>query len=696
MKEYTPERIRNVSLIGHGGSGKTSLSEAMLLTAGITNRMGTIADGTTLSDYHSDEIERQISIMATPIHLEWKGDKVNLIDTPGYQDFTGEVKTALRVSDIGVVVLKAVEGVEVGSEIVWGYTEEYKNACIIVVNKLDHENAAFDKAVASAKSRFGGDVTVVQFPVNEGLQFNSVVDVLRMKLLTYTDVGGRYTESEIPPDVKTHADELHQQLLEKVAESDEELLNAFFENGTLSDEQLQKGLRTALVKRAVFPVLCAASTRNIGVASILDFITDYAPSPLAMPEPTAIHANSRAEVRLKCDPKGEPVLFVFKTVSEPHVGDLSFFRVYSGSAAAGMDVVNQSNGKSERLAQIFMTNGKERKDAGTVVAGDIAAVVKLKDTHTNNTLTGRNLSVLLPEVKFPEPLINEAIVPRAKGDEEKMSSGLHALRAEDPTFLVRFEPLLHQTVISGQGELHLTIIVKRLKERYGVEVDMVEPKIPYKETLEGKIEDAEYKHKKQTGGRGQYGHVHLKIEPNPRGTGFEFVDAIVGGAVPGRFIPAVERGVREAMVSGVIAGYEVVDVKVTLHYGSYHPVDSDEMSFKIAGLMGFKKGFKESRPILLEPIYEIEVQVPEENMGDAMGDISSRRGKILGMDSRGPFQVIRALAPLKELYKYSTSLRSMTQGRGIFHQKFDHYEKVPKEIEEEIIADAQKEKEQEK
>ena len=658
MKEYTPERIRNVSLIGHGGSGKTSLSEAMLLTAGITNRMGTIADGTTLSDYHSDEIERQISIMATPLHIEWKGDKVNLIDTPGYQDFTGEVKTALRVSDIGVVVLKAVEGVEVGSEIVWGYTEEYKNACIIVVNKLDHENAAFDNAVASAKSRFGGDVTVVQFPVNEGLQFNSVVDVLRMKLLTYTDVGGKYTESEIPPYVKTHADELHQQLLEKVAESDEELLNAFFENGTLSHEQLQEGLCTALVKRAVFPVLCAASTRNIGVASILDFITDYAPSPLAMPEPTAIHANSRAEVRLKCDTKGEPVLFVFKTVSEPHVGDLSFFRVYSGSAAAGMDVVNQSNGKSERLAQIFMTNGKERKDAGTVVAGDIAAVVKLKDTHTNNTLTGRNLSVLLPEVKFPEPLINEAIVPRAKGDEEKMSSGLHALRAEDPTFLVRFEPLLHQTVISGQGELHLTIIVKRLKERYGVEVDMVEPKIPYKETLEGKIEDAEYKHKKQTGGRGQYGHVHLKIEPNPRGTGFEFVDAIVGGAVPGRFIPAVERGVREAMVSGVIAGYEVVDVKVTLHYGSYHPVDSDEMSFKIAGLMGFKKGFKESRPILLEPIYEIEVQVPEENMGDAMGDISSRR--------------------------------------GIFHQKFDHYEKVPKEIEEEIIADAQKEKEQEK
>jgi len=698
LKEYTPEHIRNIALIGHGGSGKTSMAEAMLFSAGVINRMGTVQDGTTVSDYHNDEIERQVSIITTLLHLEWKGVKVNILDTPGYQDFTGEVKAALRVSDIGVLFLKAVEGVEVGSELVWGYTEENKNAVIIVVNKLDHENAAFDKVVSSAKLHFGNDVTVVQFPANEGVQFNSIVDVLRMKLLTYSGDGtGKYSEEAIPEQLSTKANELHQQLIEKIAESDEELLNVFLENGTLSEDQLAKGLRAALRNRSIFPVLCAASTRNIGVTSLLDFIVDHAPSPAEMPETIAtLTGNSNKEIRLRADPNGEPVLFVFKTVSEPHIGDLSFFRVYSGTVSAGLDLVNQSNGKPERLNQIFVVNGKERKDAGKLIAGDLGALVKLKDTHTNNTLSSRNLSVTLNPIRFPDPVISEAIVSKAKGDEEKISNGLHALREEDPTFLVTVDGTLRQTVISGQGELHLAIIVKRLKERYGVDVDIVEPKIPYKETIEGVAEDAEYKHKKQTGGRGQYGHVHLKLEPKPRGTGFEFVDAVVGGVVPGRFIPAVEKGIHEAMQEGVIAGYEVVDVKVTLFDGSSHPVDSDEMSFKIAGLMAFKKGFREAKPILLEPIYEIEVQVPEENMGDIMGDISSRRGKILGMDSHGNMQVIRALVPLKELYRYSTSLRSMTQGRGIYHQKFSHYEKVPKEIEEKIIADAQKEKEHQK
>jgi elongation factor G len=697
MKEFTSDGLRNIALIGHGGAGKTTLAEAILYTSGTTTRFGKVEEGNTISDYHADEVERQISINTAILHAEWKNTKLNILDTPGYTDFTGEVKSGLRIADIGVIVLKAVEGAEVGTEIVWQYTKEYNNAVMFLVNKMDNENADFDAVVASAKSHFSHDVTPLQFPVGHGAPFESVVDILKMKLIKYARDGkGKYTELDIPADLAAKAGELHEQLVEQVAETDEKLMNTFFEKGGLSDEDLRKGLRLGIRQRKIFPLLCSAASQGMGVTSMMDYLVDYFPSPVDMPMALGFAAgadrNAAPTIPIKCDASGQPAMFIFKTVSEAHVGELSFFKVFSGVVSPGLDLVNHTNNKSERLSQLFLMNGKERKEIGKIAAGDIGAVVKLKDTHTNNTLGSKTFSVNIPRIIFPEPVISMAIVAKAKGDEDKIATGLHALHEEDPTFVMTVDSELHQTLISGQGELHLGIVTRRLKSKYGVDVDMVEPKIPYRETIRGRANEIEYKHKKQTGGRGQYGHIWIKMEPLARGTGFEFEDAIVGGVVPGRFVPAVEKGIIEAMSSGVIAGCKVVDVKVTLFDGSYHDVDSDEHSFKIAGRMAFKKAFKEAKPVLLEPIEEIEVTVPEDYMGDVMGDISSRRGKILGMDTAGANQVIKALVPLKELFRYSTNLRSMTQGRGIHKQKFDHYEEMPREVTDKIVAEHSKQK----
>ncbi len=692
MKEFNPQSIRNVALAGHGGSGKTSFAEAMLFTAGATTRQGKIEDGSTVSDYHPDEIERRVSINTSLLCCEWKNCKLNVLDTPGYNDFTGEVKCGLRVADAALIFLKAVEGAEVGTEIVWDYTKEFKNAVVFVVNKLDNDNADYDKVTKSIEERFSHDAIPIQFPTEQGQGIDAIVDVLRMKLLQFTRDGkGKYTEADIPGSLKSKAEKMRERLLEQVAETDETLLDVFVEKGTLTIEQFHDGLKKGIQQRKIFPILCSSADKNVGVASIMDFLTDFVPSSAEVPDAIGTLASTNGqehkEVHVAPDPARPPTMFVFKTVSESHVGELSFFRVYSGTIAHGIDLVNEANNKVERLSQIFVMNGRDRKEVGKLQAGDLGAVVKLKDTHTNNTLSSKAFSVILPPIRFPGPVISMAIVSKAKGDEDKIANGLHTLHEEDPTFMVHVDPELHQTVISGQGELHLTIILRRLKARFGVEVDMVEPKIPYRETIRGVCKEVEYKHKKQTGGRGQFGHVLLKIEPKKRGEGFEFEDAIVGGVVPGRFVPAVEKGIIEALEHGVIAGYKVVDVKATLFYGSYHTVDSDEHSFKIAGRMAFKNGFKEAKPVLLEPIYEIEVTVPEEYMGDVMGDISSRRGKILGMDSDGSHQSVKALVPLKELHRYSTTLRSMTQGRGIHKQKFSHYEEVPKEIADKIIAE---------
>jgi len=693
LKEYAPNAVRSVSLIGHGGSGKTSFAEAALYATGATNRQGKVEDGSTVSDYHADEIERRISINTSLLVTDIDGTKVNLLDTPGYTDFTGEVKAALKVSDTALVFVKAFEGVEVGTEIVWSYVEEYALPAIFVVTKIDHDNLNFDATVEALKARFSNDVVVVTFPVATGPGITGLVDVLTMKLLKFVpSTNGKYTEEAIPAELQERTSHLHEELIEKIAESDEKLLDKFFESGTLSEDEIRTGLRRGILDRKIFPVCASSPVLNLGVLDILNFITKYCPAPADRSAAKAVDVEGKKDVEVKIDPAAPTSLFVFKTVSEPHVGELSFFKVMTGSVTAGMDLLNESNGKSERLGQVFVMSGRERKEVQKINAGDLGAVVKLKDTHTNNTLSSKSLPVTYTPVVFPDPVIANAILPKSKGEEDKIGSGLHSLHEEDPTFIVHYDPETKQTVIQGQGELHLAIVVKRLKEKFGVEVDVVEPRIPYKETIRGIVPDAEYKHKKQSGGRGQYGHVHLKIEPTARGSGFEFEDAIVGGVVPGRFVPAVEKGIVEAMTNGVIAGYQVVDVKATLHYGSYHDVDSDEMSFKIAGKMAFRKGFKEARPILLEPLYEVEVMVPEEHMGDVMGDLSSRRGKILGMDSDNAHQIIKALVPLKELYRYSTTLRSMTQGRGIHKQKFSHYEEVPHEVAEKIILDYEKSK----
>ena len=698
MKEFTPDHIRNLALIGHGGAGKTSIAEAMLFSAGSTTRLGRVEEGNTLSDYHPDEIERQISINASLLFCEWKSYKINILDTPGYTDFTGEVKASLRVADTAVVLLKAVEGAEVGTEIVWKYTTEYGNAAVFVVNKLDQENADFDKTLQQARDMISHDIVPVQFPLKAGLAFDSIVDVVRMKLLKFQPGGnGKYVESEIPEEAREKAQEMRQELLELIAETDETLLNKYLEQGGLSDDELRQGLRSGIRSRKLFPLLCSASTQNVGASSLLDFIVEYAPAPVDRGDLRGTTPGTEGEAKEVVspqDPAGPPSLFVFKTVSESHVGELSFFRVCSGSVSPGLDMVNESNGKTERIAQLFVMNGKDRKEINLLAAGDLGAVVKLKDTHTNNTLSSKNFPVVYTPVEFPLPVFHAAINPKAKGDEDRMSTGLHAIHQEDPTFVFRVEGELHQTIISGQGELHLNIVVKRLKQRYNVDVDLAEPRVAYRETIKAVVKDAEYKHKKQTGGHGQYGHVHLRVEPLKRGQGFEFLDEIVGGVVPGKFIPAVEKGVIESMKEGPLAGYPVVDVRVALHYGSYHDVDSSEMAFKIAGSQAFRKGFLEARPVLLEPIYNIEVKVPEDAMGDVMGDISSRRGKIAGMESAGHYQIIRAQVPAAELHKYATILRSKTGGRGVFGAIMSHYEEVPREVAEKVIAASEKAKEQ--
>ncbi|NUN68973.1 MAG: elongation factor G [Bacteroidetes bacterium] len=692
-REYPSLSIRTIALIGHGGSGKTTFSEAALFSSGATNRQGRIEDGNTISDYHPDEIERKISINSSLLTTDVNSIKINILDTPGYTDFTGEVKAALRVCDTAVTFVRAFEGVEVGTEVVWEYVKEYALPSLFVINKIDGENADFDRVFASVKERCSSDATIVTFPVKTGPGASAVVDVVRMKLLRFTPNGnGKYTEEEIPAELKERATQLHEELIEKIAESDEVMMDKFFANGTLSDEEIRKGLHQALVDRKIYPTFAVSSATNVGALNLLEFISSYCPPPAEIQTVKATDINTGKEIDVKIDDTSPATLFVYKTVSESHVGELSFFKVYSGAITPGMDMVNESNGKPERLGQVFVMNGRERKEVAKLHAGDLGAVVKLKDTHTNNTLSLKTFPVVYHPIVFPEPVITEAIVPKTKGEEDRIGSGLHTLHEEDPTFVYKVDPEIKQTVVSGQGELHLAIITRRLKEKFGVEVDLIEPKVPFKETIKGTVADVEFKHKKQSGGRGQYGHVHIKIEPRKRGEGFEFEDAVVGGVVPGRFIPAVEKGVHDAMEHGVIAGCHVIDVKVTLFDGSYHDVDSDEMSFRIAGSQAFKKGFKEAKPILLEPVYEVEVTVPDDHMGDVMGDLSSRRGKIIGMDTDGSHQIIKASVPLKELYHYSTTLRSMTQGRGMHRQKFSHYDEVPRDVAEKITAEFEKSK----
>ena len=687
MKNYAAKDIRNFAVVGHGGSGKTTLSEAMLSRSGKINRIGSIESGTTTSDYHHDEHQRQISIHSSPLHLEWDDIKFNLIDTPGYLDFIGEAISSLAVVDAAVVVVHAVNGIEVGTEQVWNYASNYKLPKIIVVNGLDREHTQFDQILQQAKNNFGSNVFPLQLPVNAGPGFNQVVDVLRSELITYsTDGSGKYSEEELPEEWQEKIKGLHEELIEYVAESDDTLLEKFFEEGSLSEEEMREGLHRAIQDQVFIPIFCTAATENIGAARLMDFISKYGSSPVDRATVQAENVNSEETIDVALDGSA-PVVHVFKTISEAHVGELSFFRVYSGSVSTGMDLHNTTRGNSERFGQMFLMNGKDRTSVPSLNAGDIGAVVKLKDTHTGNTLTGPSNKVKLSSVKLPNSNIHLGIRSRSKGDEERIAMGLSTIHEEDPTFIYRVDSELHQTVISGQGELHLQVSIDRLKRKFNVDVETFKPRIPYRETIRGKG-SSKYRHKKQSGGAGQFAEVWMRVESKPRGEGIEFTHSLVGQSVDRVFVPSVEKGVNFACTDGVLAGYRVVDLKVDFYDGKQHPVDSKDIAFQMAGKQAFREAFMDAQPCLLEPILNIEIRVPDNFMGDVMGDMSSRRGKIIGMDAEGESQLIRAQAPQSEMYQYSTALRSLTGGRGIHSEEFSHYEEVPRDMETKVVAAA--------
>jgi elongation factor G len=688
LKEYKGEQICNIAVAGHSGTGKTSLVEAMLYSMHETTRLGHIEQGNTVSDYLEDEIEHQISIGSSLVHGEWQGKKLNVIDTPGFSDFFGEEISGIWAADTAMIIVSAASSVEIGTEIAWELAEKYKKARFFVVNKEDKSNVDFDQVYADLEEAFGSKVVLMEFPLESGPQFHTIVDVLKRKVFTYNqDESGKYTESEVPADLKEKVEALHTKFVETIAESNDELIEKYLETGDLTETELLVTFRQALINQSIAPVFCTAGRSNIGIANLLDFITTYLPSPLEN-ESFGLEDGST----VKCSEDGPFVASVFKTVSEQHVGELSFIRVISGSLKHGDEVMNSTRNTNERISQIYVLNGKNKQMVNILHAGDIGTLVKLKSTHTNDTLCSKDKKITLAPIEFPETVVSIAVSPKKQGDENKIANGLHIMHEEDPTFVKFYDPELKQTIISGLGELHLEIVIKRLKQRFGVDVDVTTPKVPYRETIRAKAE-AQGKYKKQTGGHGQYGDCFLRIESLERGNGFEFVDAVVGGAIPGKYIPAVEKGVLEAMKEGILAGYPVVDVKVTCFHGSYHTVDSSELAFKMAGSMAFKKAFLDSKPVLLEPIYEISVKVPEQYMGEVMGNLSGRRGKILGTEADSKFETIKALVPLAELHKYSTDLRSMTQGKGAFSRKFSHYEEIPPELASKTIDLANKSKE---
>jgi elongation factor G len=690
MKTYQPADIRNFAIVGHASSGKTMLSEAMLACGGVINRMGRIADGTTVSDYHVSEKNRQTSVSASLMHTEWAGKKFNLIDTPGYLDFISEGLGALRVGDFALMVVHAQHGLGVGTERVWNYATQYGIPKMIVVNAMDKENVDFDAVVRQLQERFGRHVFPLNYPVNPGPGFNRVLDVLRNEMVTYqTDASGKYQEEPATGEWEAKVKELHSQLIEHIAESDDELMSKFFEKGGLSEEEFRAGIHAAVQRELFIPLFTVSAENNIGVARLMDFIAKYGSSPVDRKKVKAVDANGKeTEVGLD-DP--ETVAYIFKTMSEAHFGELSFFRVYAGSVSTGKDLFNSDRKVNERIGQIYLLNGQTREAVPTLGAGDIGTVVKLKDTHTGNTLCTAKHPVTLSKVVYPKPNIHASLVAKVKGEEDKIASGLAALREEDPTFLYVVDSELHQTIISAQGELHLEVVADRLRRRHNVHVELAEPRVKYRETIKGKG-DSKHRHKKQTGGAGQFAEVWMRIEPKPRDSGIEFTNSLVGQNVDRVFVPSVEKGVNQACTEGILAGCRVTDVKIDFYDGKMHPVDSKDIAFQIAGYFAFKEAFMIAKPCLLEPIENVEIRIPEDCMGKVMGDLSSRRGKIMGMDNDGAFQVIKAQVPTKEIYHYSSTLRSLTGGRGVHTEEFSHYEEMPREATEKAIEEAKKRK----
>jgi len=685
MKNIKAEQLRNVGMFSHGGAGKTSLAEAMLFSAGVINRLGRVDEGTTVSDYDPDEIKRHISVQLSLLPFEWKGNKINIVDTPGYFDFVGEVRETMRIVDGALILFDAVAGIEVGSEAMWKMADEHHLPRLALINRIDRENADFTRVAEQLRERYGNGVVPIHLPIGTQNAFRGTVDLVRMKAYE----GPKLEEKEIPSEMREMAAEYREKLVEAAAENDDELITKYLEGEELTEEEIRRGIRNATLAGKMVPVMVASATENKGVPGVVDAIVDYLPSPVDIGPVQA--TNSLTDETESLSPsEGAPLsALVFKTTADPYVGKLTYFRVYSGNLRSDSQVYNANKSKEERIGQLFVIRGKTQEPVDHIIAGDIGAVAKLQETTTGDTLCSKEHPVVLPGITYPRPAFTAALEPKTKADLDKLSTSLARIVEEDPTLQVRKEPDTGETLISGMGESHVDIAVEKMRRKFGVEVILKTPKIPYKETITTPTK-AEYKHKKQTGGHGQYGHVFLEFEPLPRGSGFEFSERVVGGVVPKNYIPAVEKGVREALDSGVLAGYPVVDVKVTLYDGSYHPVDSSEMAFKIASSQAFKKGMESGRPVLLEPIMNVTVTVPEQYMGDVMGDLNSKRARVLGMEPQDGLSVIKAQAPLAEMQHYAADLRSITQGRGLYTMEFSHYEEVPAHLAQQVIAEAKK------
>ncbi|HOF10344.1 MAG TPA: elongation factor G [Opitutaceae bacterium] len=686
MKNHPPQDIRNFAVVGHASCGKTMLCEAMLAASGRIGRMGTIADGSTVSDYHPSEKAHKISVQASLLSTEWLDRKFNIVDTPGYADFISEALGALRVGDFALVVVNAAHGIGYGTDAVWDQATAHALPKILAVNALDKANVHFEPVLENLREHFGKNVFPITLPLDEGPGFSRVLDVLRNKVVVYRPGGnGRYEEIPADGPLAERVQALHKELIEYIAESDEPLMEKFFEQGILSEEELRAGLHKAIQSQVFVPLFAVSAETNVGVARLMDFIAKYGASPVDRQEVPA-HDTSGLPGAVRLD-QPEPVAYVFKTMNEPGVGELSLFRLYSGTVHGGDELVNSDRQLSERLGQLFLLNGGERTPVPELRAGDIGAVVKLRETHTGHTLCSPRFVVTLPKVTYPRPNIHGALKLRSKGDEDKLATGLATLHAEDPTFLYRVDDEVHQTIVSGQGEIHLQVIVERLLRRFNVAVELEEPRIPYRETIRGSAE-ARYRHKKQTGGAGQFAEVCLRLGPAGRDAGVVFEQTLVGTSVDRVFVPSVEKGVRTACTEGVYAGFRVVDVKTEFFDGKMHPVDSKDIAFQIAGYFAFKEAFLNASPRLLEPICTVTVTVPEDYLGDVMGDISARRGHILGVEADGHFQTIRAHIPQKELYRYSSVIRSLTSGRGRHDEALSHYADLPPDQEKKLVDEA--------
>jgi elongation factor G len=684
MQKQGLENIRNVVMLSHSGAGKTSAAEAMLFTAGAIKRLGKTEDGSTTSDYDENEVKRQISINLSILPCQWQDTKINLLDTPGYADFIGEVKAAIRVAEGAVIMVCAASGVEVGTEIAWRYCEEDALPRLIFINKMDRENADFNKTVGQIQAKFGPRCLPVQLPIGAQDKFEGVADLLTMKAYSGTEA----KEAEFPASLKSQADSYREKLIEAAAEVDDKLIEKYLEGGELSQEELGRGLRQAVVSSKLMPIFTGSALKNIGFKLFLNAISDFLPSAKERKVVT-ISDSTKQTVEPSAD--APLAALVFKTSADPYVGKLTYFRVYNGAISSNSQVWNATRKGAERIGQLFILRGKNQEPVAQLGAGDIGAVAKLNLTNTGDTLSSQDKPLKIAPVEFPEPVFSLAIHPKTKADVDKLGAALTRMAEEDPTIRVRRDTDTAETVMSGMGESHLEVAAEKMQRKFGVGVTLETPRVPYKETITAGAK-AEYKHKKQTGGHGQYGHVLLELEPLPRGSGNEFADKVVGGTIPRNYIPAVEKGVNEGFKEGVLARYPVTDLKATVYDGSFHPVDSSEICFKIAGAGALKKGLAEGQPILLEPIMNITVTVPEEFTGDIIGDLNTKRARVQGMNPGGGINIIKAQVPLAEVLRYAIDLKSITQGRGSYKVAFSHYEEVPTHVAQKIIAERQAEK----